>query len=236
MDSTRSFPVCARGIALGVGLLGAAPAFAQQSGAQQSGAEQSGTQQTGAEQITVTAPTAAGGGLIAPRTDARSVSAVSSDFIARQAPTENAFQLVSLLPGANAASADPLGFSTQVGLSVRGLGQDEIGALLEGMPLNDAAYYDSYPSQFADSENIEAISLTQGSADLDAPLLNAAGGVLSLTLREPSKVPGGFVDTSYGSYHTNREFIRLDSGTIAGFRGFLSYSHGERRQCGRLRP
>ena len=222
MDSTRAFPACACGLALGVGLLGATPALAQQSN----------TQQSGAEQITVTAPAAAGGGLIAPRTDPRSVSAVSSDFIARQAPTENAFQLISLLPGANSASADPLGFSTQVNLSVRGLGQDEIGALLEGMPLNDAAYYDSYPSQFADTENIEEISLTQGSADLDAPLLNAAGGVLSLTLRDPWKQAGGFIDTSYGSYHTNREFIRLDSGTIAGFRGFFSYSHAAADNAG----
>ncbi|WP_428390723.1 TonB-dependent receptor [Lichenicoccus sp.] len=214
MDKSRSFTVCA----CGVGLLGAVPAFAQQ--------------QPGTEQITVTAPASAGGGLIAPRTDARSVSAVSRDFIARQAPTENAFQLISLLPGANSASADPLGFSTQVDLSVRGLGQDEIGALLEGMPLNDAAYYNSYPSQFADTENIEDISLTQGSADLDAPLLNAAGGVLSLTLRDPSKQAGGYVDTSYGSYHTNREFIRLDSGTIAGFRGFVSYSHASADNAG----
>ena len=177
---------------------------------------------------------APGGGLIAPRSDPRSVSAVSNDFIQRQAPTANAFQLVSLLPGANTATADPLGFSTQAGLSLRGLGQSEIGTLLEGTPLNDAAYYGSYPSQFADSENIETISLTQGSADLDTPLLNDAGGLLSLTLRDPARQPGGLVDASYGSYHSNRAFIRLDSGAIgaSGLRGFVSYSHAAADNAG----
>ena len=219
--------VCA-GAALLARILAAGPALAQSSPAPDSGSEQIVvTGQAGfasADGVTGTAP---GGGLITPRTDPRSVSSVSNDFIQRQAPSENAFQLISLLPGANIASADPLGFSTQVGLSVRGLGESEIGTLLEGMPLNDAAYYDSYPSQFADSENIAQISLTQGSADLDTPLLNDAGGLLSLTLRDPSPTPGGFVDASYGSYRTNREFIRLDSGTLgaSGVRGFISYSH-----------
>ena len=171
--------------------------------------------------------TAAGGGLIAPRTDGQSVSAVSRDFIQRQAPTENAYQLISLLPGANSSTADPLGFSTQTGLTVRGLTEDEIGTLLEGMPLNDPEFYDSYPSQFADTENVDGISLAQGSADLDAPVVNAAGGLLNLTLRDPSHDAGGFADASYGSFHTNREFIRLESGAIgaSGIRALLSYSH-----------
>ena len=50
-----------------------------------------------------------GGGLIRPETATKSTSTASSDFIRRQAPTENAFQLVSLLPGANVATSDPRG-------------------------------------------------------------------------------------------------------------------------------
>ena len=225
MDIVRPIPFCV-GAILVAGILHGGPASTQTTSSQ------------AAEQILVTGHagfdsadgvhgTDAGGGLMAPRTDAQSVSAVSRDFIQRQSPTANAFQLVSLLPGANVASADPLGFSPQAGLSVRGLGQTEIGTLLEGMPLNDAAYYSSYPAQFADSENIDEISLAQGSANLDAPVVNAAGGLLSLTLRNPSHEAGGYMDASYGSYHTSRKFIRLDTGTLgaSGIRGFLSYSH-----------
>ncbi len=170
---------------------------------------------------------APGGGLISVQTGPQATSEVTRDFIQKQPPTANAFQLISLVPGANSSTADPLGLSTQVGLTVRGLGQAEIGTLLDGMPLNDAAFYDSYPSQFIDTENLDSISLAQGSANLDAPLLNAAGGVLSLASRDPSERAGGLVDASYGSYHSNREFIRLESGTLgaSGLRAYLSYSH-----------
>ncbi len=169
----------------------------------------------------------AGGGLIRAQTATRSLSTVSSDFLRRAAPTENAFQLVSLLPGANAASADPLGISAENTLSLRGLGSDEIGYVLDGMPLNDIAYYTGYPNQFADTENLDRIDLSQGTGDLDSPVINAAGGLMSLHLRDPARDAGGFVEGSYGSYHTNREFVRLDTGAIggSGIRGFVSYSH-----------
>jgi iron complex outermembrane receptor protein len=59
---------------------------------------------------------------------------VSSAFIEKQAPTMNAFQLVNLLPGANVSMTDPFGLSTSSSLTLRGLGQDEIGVLMEGAP------------------------------------------------------------------------------------------------------
>jgi len=139
-----------------------------------------------------------------------------------------AFQLASMLPGANVSSSDPMGFSPNTDINVRGLGNSEIGYILEGMPMNDVAYYSGTPSQFADSENYQEIALSQGSADLDSPVLNAAGGLMNLTFRDPAHKRGGDASVSYGSYNTNREFIRLDTGDIghSGIRGFISYSHG----------
>lgn len=168
-----------------------------------------------------------GGGLIHAQDGAKSISTVSRDFMDKQSPTATAFQLASLLPGANVATSDPFGFSPNTNISVRGLGGDSIGYVLEGMPLNDVAYSTGYPSQFADSENYQEIALAQGASDLDSPVLNAAGGLMQLTFRNPAKKAGGFASASYGSYDTNREFIRLDTGDIAhtGLRGFVSYSH-----------
>lgn len=168
-----------------------------------------------------------GGGLIHAQDGVKSISTVGRDFMDKQSPTATAFQLVSLLPGANVATSDPFGFSPNTNISVRGLGGDSIGYVLEGMPLNDVAYSTGYPSQFADSENYQEIALAQGASDLDSPVLNAAGGLMQLTFRNPAKKAGGFASTSYGSYDTNREFIRLDTGDIAhtGLRGFVSYSH-----------
>ncbi|WP_075595350.1 TonB-dependent receptor [Novacetimonas hansenii] len=169
-----------------------------------------------------------GGGLLREEKAPKSVSTIGTDFMDKQAPSATAFDMVAMLPGANVATSDPLGFSPQTNINVRGMGGDSIGYLLEGMPLNDIAYYNGYPGQFADTENYQTVSLAQGAADLDAPVLNAAGGLMEMTFRDPAEHAGGYADVSYGSYNTNREFLRLETGPLGhtGIRGFVSYSHG----------
>ncbi|MDR6146417.1 iron complex outermembrane receptor protein [Sphingomonas sp. SORGH_AS870] len=166
-------------------------------------------------------------GLLPDQTEPKAVSEISSDFIVKQAPTLNAFQLVSLLPGANVASSDPYGLSTSSSLTLRGLGQDEIGVLMEGAPQNDIGYYYPYPSQFADAENVRAIRLAQGAVDLASPTVGGAGGLLSLSLDDPKAARGMLADLSLGSYNMYRAFVRVDTGTIGntGLKAFLSYSN-----------
>jgi hypothetical protein len=189
---------------------------------------------TTAEEVIVTAAKrkSVGGGLITKQIAPKSVSTISSAYIQTQASIQNAYQYIQLAPGALVSTTDPFGLSEQFSINVRGLGQDELGYVLEGMPLNDIGYYTAYPSQFIDSENIDEVSLAQGSADLDSPVVSAAGGLMSITMLDPSVNPGGSVDAAYGSYHTDREFIRLDSGLIGdtGIRGFMSYSHTDSDQ------
>jgi iron complex outermembrane receptor protein len=201
---------------------------------EKSGAKLRVPSRTTAEDIVVTSVKrkTVGGGLIKRQTAAKSVSTVSSAYIKTQASIQNVYQFVKLAPGALVATADPYGLSTQFSINVRGLGQDELGYVLEGMPLNDIGFYTAYPSQFIDSENIDEISLAQGSADLDSPVISAAGGLMNISMLDPSVRPGGSVDVSYGSYNTNREFLRLDSGLIGntGIRAFLSYSHTDSDQ------
>ncbi len=189
---------------------------------------------TTAEEVIVTSTRrkAVGGGLIKKQIEAKSVSTVSSAYIQTQASIQNAYQYIQLAPGTLVSTTDPFGLSEQFSINVRGLGQDELGYVLEGMPLNDIGYYVAYPSQFIDSENIDEVSLAQGSADLDSPVISAAGGLMNITMLDPSVDPGGSVDAAYGSYHTDREFIRLDSGLIGdtGIRAFISYSHTDSDQ------
>ena len=134
--------------------------------------------------------------------------------------------MVNLLPGANVSSSDPYGLSVSSSLTLRGLGQDEIGVLMEGAPQNDIGYYYAYPSQFADAENVRQITLAQGVANIAAPLVGTAGGLLSLSLDDPKPRPGGLVDLSLGSYKEARAFVRFDTGTLGntGLKAFVSYS------------
>ncbi|HZU63943.1 MAG TPA: TonB-dependent receptor [Novosphingobium sp.] len=166
-------------------------------------------------------------GLLPAQTVPVAVSAIGSAFIAKQAPTLNAFQLVNLLPGANVAMSDPYGLSTSNSLTLRGLTQDEIGVLMEGAPQNDIGYYDAYPSQFADAENLRSVALAPGAVDLDAPVVNGAGGLLSLSLDDPHRRMGLAATISAGSYNMRRFFVRLDTGEIgnSGIAAFVSYSN-----------
>ena len=188
---------------------------------------------TTAEDIVVTAGhRSAGGGLIKKQTDAKSVSTISQAYISTQASIQNAYQYIKLAPGALVSTADPFGLSTSFSINIHGLGQDELGYVLEGMPLNDIGYYTAYPSQFVDSENIDEVSLAQGSADLDSPVISEAGGLMKITMLDPSLHPGGSADYSFGSFNTSREFVRLDTGLIgdSGIRAFVSYSHTDSDQ------
>ena len=168
-----------------------------------------------------------GGGLISPETKPQGVSSVNEDYIAEQAPTEHAFQLVKLLPGANVATSDPFGISNAYSLTLRGLGQDEIGVLLDGAPQNDIGYFYAYPSQFIDAENLKQVTLAQGSVDLDSPILNGVAGLLSVSSRDPEKEFGGLADVTYGSYDLKRGFLRADTGLFpdTGLSAFISYSY-----------
>lgn len=168
-----------------------------------------------------------GGGLIQPQHGTQAISEVGRSYMDIQAPTASAFQLVSVLPGANVMTSDPFGISPNTNISVRGLNGDALGYVLEGMPLNDVASYGGYPNQFADTENYSKVGLQQGSADLDSPVLNAAGGLMKLSFLDPSLKPGGLASFSYGSFNTRRGFIRLETGEIghSGVRGFVSYSN-----------
>ncbi|PNU06647.1 TonB-dependent receptor [Novosphingobium guangzhouense] len=166
-------------------------------------------------------------GLLPDQTAPKAVSAISSEFIVKQAPTLNAFQLVNLLPGANVSSSDPYGLSTSSSLTMRGLGQDQIGVLMEGAPQNDIGYYYAYPSQFADAENVQQVRLAQGAAEIDAPVIAAAGGLLSLTLDDPKERMGGLINLSVGSFDERRAFVRFDTGEIGntGLKASVSYSN-----------
>jgi len=179
------------------------------------------------EAITVTGVkgTDAGGGLISEQDAPKQRSAVSTDFIATQAPTENPVQLLRLLPGVNVGSQDAFGIQNST-ITVRGMDSTRIGALLEGVPLNDSGSFALYPSEWIDSENLSQISLTQGSADLDTPVNSATGGIINIQMNDPSHDAGVIVGQSVGSHAAIRSYVRADSGDIdQGLRAFVSGSY-----------
>ncbi len=167
-----------------------------------------------------------GGGLIKVQTAPKSVSTVSNDYIQKQAPATSPFMLVQLLPGAVVSEVDPWGLSGG-SIALRGLDQTEMAFIWEGMPISDVGVYTTYPSEFADGENMSELSLQQGSSNIDTPTINGSGGLFTFHDRDPSQHMGGLFDYGYGSYKYNREFGRFDTGEIGntGIRAFISASY-----------
>ena len=167
-----------------------------------------------------------GGGLMQKQDAAKSVSAVSRDYIEKQAPGQDPMQLIAMLPGANVTSSDPAGL-TGSHMSARGLDQSQMGFTLEGFPINDIGSFAVYSQEIVDSENLRKISLAQGSADLDSPHLSATGGVVDMYMIDPKMKKGGAFDVSYGSYDYTRGFLRLDTGKIGqtNLRAYFSGSY-----------
>ena len=171
-----------------------------------------------------------GGGLMTKETGDKSVSTVTRDFIAKQSPTQSAFQLMKLTPGANAASSDPFGMQFGGGgFSVRGLDASQMGFVYEGIPVTGSYNSIVNPSEWADTENLEKISLEQGSPDVTTPTVNASGGVMTLFTRNPSHNFHVMADATGGSYNMARGFMRVDSGDLgrSGIRMFVSVSQTE---------
>lgn len=170
--------------------------------------------------------TALGGGLMTRQHEARSVQTISRDYISKQAPTQNPITLMSMNPGANVVSADPYGLSMSQ-IRIRGLDSSEIGWLFEGMPRNNSATNLMFGNEVADAENLQSLVTQPGSANYDTPTMSASGGMSQIFMIDPSHHRGGYVDFAYGTYKTNREFIRLETGDIGrtGVRAWLSFSH-----------
>ena len=165
-----------------------------------------------------------GGGYMIEEDATKSRSTVTRDAIDKLPPTANPYQMIDLLPGVIETSSDNVGLNGG-NIKMRGFNSDHIGLTIEGMPINDSGNYALYPQEYVDSENISQISVAQGAPDLDSPHIGAAGGVINIYMRDPSKTYGALVDFSAGSHDMFREFARVDSGQVGNVRAYVSYSH-----------
>jgi iron complex outermembrane receptor protein len=156
-------------------------------------------------------------------------STVTAAGIANSIPTSNPYQDINLLPGVVQGQDDALGLSGGT-LTIRGLRSDQIGFTINGAPVNDSGNFAVYPQEYVDSENLDQIFVTQGSTDTEAPHVGASGGNIGIVSRAPSDKFGARLVYTGGGYadgvpaQLSRPFIRLDSGYLGDFKGFVSFS------------
>ncbi|MDI1230744.1 MAG: TonB-dependent receptor [Methylobacter sp.] len=169
-----------------------------------------------------------GNGLMTPQDLPQARSVISRAAIEQKNTLNNAYQAMDMLPGVNTYSYDATGLFGG-GLRMRGFNSDQIGVSIDGVPINDAGNFAVYPSELVDLENLEEISVTQGSSTLDAPMVGATGGSIGMTTSSPTDHSRFRVQQSYGAYNAYKTFLRADSGYLGDnrFKAFISVSKAE---------
>ena len=159
---------------------------------------------------------------------AKSRSTVTRDAIDKDRASGNPYQALALLPGVNTFNYDATGLFGG-GLTVRGFGADQMGMIINGVPVNDSGNFAVYPQEYADQENLCTQSLAQGTPDVDSPNGGATGGNITVTSCDPEDKKRFRVSQGFGQLHYTRSFVRYDTGRFFNdsAKVFVSLSHTE---------
>lgn len=152
---------------------------------------------------------------------------VASD-IALLTPGTSPLKAISKLPGVNFQSADPYGaYEWSARISIRGFNQNQLGFTLDGVPLGDMSYgnYNGlHISRAIISDDMGAVTVSQGAGALGTASTSNLGGTLVFTSKDPSHDPDLVGSFSYGSEESYRGFVRLETGDIGPFRAYIAYA------------
>jgi iron complex outermembrane receptor protein len=164
-------------------------------------------------------------GLMVQEDAPKARSTITAAELEKQRPTGNAYQALELLPAVNSYNYDATGLFGG-GLTLRGFNSDQIGATINGVPVNDSGSFAIYPQEYVDQENTCSESVTQGSTDVDSPQVGASGGNFSITTCNPEDKQRVRVMQTIGQLNMYKSFIRYDTGLLPDGRSkaFISLS------------
>lgn len=159
--------------------------------------------------------------------DIRDLSSVSGSALRETPAGTSPLKLVNQLPGVAWTGSDNLGtYEWGNDLSVRGFGLNQIGFMLDDIPLGSTHFWYATgidPNRAIIAEDLANMTLTPGSGTLEVPSSNALGATIRLTSGVPEKEFGLRFKQSLGSYRNDRSFVRVDSGELtSGLSGYVS--------------
>ena len=185
------------------------------------------TEQPDANRVTITGKKV-GMGLMVQENAPKARSTITAEELAKQRPTGNAYEALELMPAVNSYNYDATGLFGG-GLTLRGFNSDQIGATINGVPVNDSGSFSVYPQEFVDQENTCTQFVTQGSTDVDSPQIGATGGNIGIVTCDPTKEKRFRVMQTLGGLRLSKTFLRYDTGLWADGRSrfFISASHAQ---------
>lgn len=177
-------------------------------------------------EIVVSANNTAGGGQMVAASGSQVVETISKEFIADLGPSSNPAMMIQNLPSVNISNPDAFGLAGGANVQIHGLNTADLGFVLDGAPVYNSGA--AYSNETIDAHDLTTVSVTPGTATIDAPTIGSAAGTMYLTMRDPAHQSGLAFDFAVGSQAYNMQYLRLESGDIGntGIRAFASLSHG----------
>ena len=164
------------------------------------------------------------------RGDSRANNSLDLETLELVLPGVSPEKMIDRIPGVNVVTRDPFGFY-EFGndIRVRAFSIANLGVTLDGVPNgNSSARYGTPIGRLVSSENLTSIKISQGAGDVTTPAYQALGGSLQYFTKTPSKVAGGDVQATVGSFDNINLFAKYELGEIApGFTGWVSGTHFE---------
>ncbi len=183
----------------------------------------SGQSMTSLEVINVNAAVHSGG-FMSPESADKAESDLTAQAIHKMAATTDPVQAMASMPGVYVSSPDPAGVTGITSFMVNGFDSSRLSYTLDGVPMNEAADYNIYPTFLGDAQNVDDLNVAAGLSDIDAPSISAEGGHVSLITRQPSATPGLYLEDSVGNHDVRKGFVRLDTGQTGALRSWISFS------------
>ena len=152
-----------------------------------------------------------GMGLMVQEDAPKARSTITAAELEKQRPTGNAYQALELMPSVNSYNYDATGLFGG-GLTLRGFNSDQIGATINGVPVNDSGSFAVYPQEYVDQENTCSEFVTQGSTDVDSPQVGASGGNFGITTCNPEDKQRVRLMQTFGQLNMYKTFVRYDTG------------------------
>ncbi|KFL89808.1 TonB-dependent receptor [Acetobacter malorum] len=158
---------------------------------------------------------------------------VSKAIMEQFTPGTSVLKAVDRLPGVSFSSTDPMGLDLWgSSIYVRGFFMDQLGATLDGIPLNDMTYQSTNGYnivQAAISDDIERTIVSEGPGGVAVPSTSTLGGTMQFETGDPKDQLGGKISQGFGSYSSYRTYARFDSGKLnsIGTKFMTAYSRSD---------
>ncbi|GAA6151711.1 TonB-dependent receptor domain-containing protein [Pseudoteredinibacter isoporae] len=148
-------------------------------------------------------------------------NASSLEMVKQQSAMTSPMAVIDNLPGVLVNEGDTFGtddWSTTV--SIRGfqlsLDEQQVGITVDGIANGNSNYGGgAKANRFIDTENLQTVEVSQGTADIASRSNEALGGTLNFTTIDPGEEEKLTISFTSGDFDARKYFVRYETGEIA---------------------